>query len=239
MSPKLIVAFTYYRIILGLITERLLREQQDFIRARYPRLVNLLPVPCGCVTVNNQKCCSYSCYNCGVGVTCAPTCGQYCLNSPWDNDLFVIGKKTYLKRLEDKGHGIFANEYLPKDTPIGELTGRIRQSFFGLDAEALNYAFRYDDISLVIDSFRQGNGCSRMNTSSDPNCIARIVVDNKMLKVMIIAIKPIPKDMELTLNYFWLSHNEEYVPKFKCENEKCTRIVGYMKNTDYTLQQGK
>lgn len=120
------------------------------------------------------------------------------------------------------GYGVFAREFIPAWSYIGEYTGilRRRQAFW-LDENDYcfrypvpHYAWRY----FTIDSGRQGNITRFINHSDNPNLEAIGAFEGGLFHIIIRAIKDILPGEELCYHYgplYWKHRQkkEEFIPQ--------------------------
>lgn len=118
--------------------------------------------------------------------------------------MWVIGKLTYLKYVDPvKGYGIFAWKLIKIHSYIGEYTGRVYANSNDAPNNSWPYHFGLDPVKLIVDAYLEGSACRIINHSCDPNCAAKYVTHQGLVKIVIIALRNIHPDEELTINYNW------------------------------------
>lgn len=103
------------------------------------------------------------------------------------------------------GHGLFADKNLKKGDYIGEYTGVV---FPEVEADFENrYYFTYPTAEikyfrkLLIDSCYKGNEIRYINHSDEPNAEVKNVIVDGMVHVILCALKPIPRGIQITYDY--------------------------------------
>lgn len=130
----------------------------------------------------------------------------------WFHDLFVFGKSTYLKKVGDRGHGIFAHIPIPRGTYIGEFTGIVQRKHTTVPPLNSEYIMELDWLPQEIDPTTYGSGVSRINHHCNPNCAAKVVIHDKMFKIVVVAKRDIEENEELSLNYLWIHEKKQDAP---------------------------
>jgi SET domain-containing protein len=141
-----------------------------------------------------------------------------------NNWISALFKEDFLLKKEPKiliqesspaiGLGVFAAEYLPPLTYIGEYGGLVRRSNRKLDGSNY-YLFRYLEypfwIPYVIDGEKEGNFTRFLNHSQNPNLLfSRMIVDD-ICHIIFFTKRACKKGEELTFNYgadYWKKRSE-------------------------------
>lgn len=98
------------------------------------------------------------------------------------------------------GKGVYATQRIRKDSAIIEYTGeRIGEDEANerYQDNPSTYLFMVDD-NIFIDGLSKGNAAKYINHSCEPNCVAYLEDDHR---VMIYALKNIQPGVELTYDY--------------------------------------
>ncbi|CAL8076151.1 unnamed protein product [Orchesella dallaii] len=198
--------------------------QQKSIRISC-RLINGFPTQCSCPYVGRTKCATQACPNRCIFIACTPTCDPKCQNNPWAHDLFVAGKKTFLKQTE-KGFGLFSTTLIQKNTFIGEYTGVVTLDNADLTVEEHSYAFGIAPAGYIIQGFHQGTCMRCVNHSCDPNCEAIQYIHDDEYKIIFSSMNDIPPNTELTIDYGWMHDDIRDAPICKCGSTNCKNIIG-------------
>ena len=177
------------------------------------------------------------CINKMVSTECDENCrcGISCRNRRFQNQEYAY---VYPIKTKDRGWGLCAGTFLPRDTFIMQYIGEI----YSLDSEygqkKLN---EYKDKTCtylmglpndnntnnrheVIDPTKNGNMARFINHSCDPNCETRKWHVKGEVCIGIFAIKNIKEDEELTFNYDFDLNKTRY-QKCLCGAKNC---VGYL-----------
>lgn len=130
---------------------------------------------------------------------------------------FIAKKRVapvYLTWISDKvGYGVYASKNIKTGDFIAEYTGVLRPL---KDHDNLDYAWHYalttlDNKTLIIDGKSLGNEMRFVNHTANPNTIVITVFgDDDRLHMAYVAIKDIPKDSQLTVDYgsnYWTSRH--------------------------------
>jgi len=118
---------------------------------------------------------------------------------------------VYIKWIDDiMGYGLFANADLPAGTFVGEYTGVLRQlsrQHRDHNDYCLHYPTRFWSWNyMAIDALHEGNVTRFINHSDDPNLDPKCLVVGRVLHLVFITKKFVPRDSQLTFNYgpdFW------------------------------------
>ena len=158
-------------------------------------------------------------------------CGVSCRNRRFQNQEYAY---VYPIKTKDRGWGLCAGTFLPKDTFIMQYIGEI----YSLDSEYGEKKMKeYKDKTCtylmglpnnnrheVIDPTKNGNMARFINHSCDPNCETRKWHVKGELCIGIFAKKDINEDEELTFNYDFDLNKTRY-QKCLCGAKNC---VGYL-----------
>lgn len=109
------------------------------------------------------------------------------------------------------GYGVFANQFIPKKSYIGQYLGVVRRrSFFSrLDnLYCLSYPISNGFIHYVIDAEKKGNFTRYINHSQNPNVEIASLFYRGMLYMILYAVADIPEGQQLLCDY-----GEEYWKK--------------------------
>jgi hypothetical protein len=159
-------------------------------------------------------------------------CGVSCRNRRFQNHEYA---EVYPIKTEDRGWGLCAGAFLPKDTFIMQYIGEI----YSLDSEyGKKKMNEYKDKTCtylmglpnnnrheVIDPTKNGNMARFINHSCDPNCETRKWHVKGELVIGIFAKKDIQEDEELTFNYDFDLNKTRY-QKCLCGAKNCRGYLG-------------
>ena len=159
-------------------------------------------------------------------------CGISCKNRRFQNHEYA---EVYPIKTEDRGWGLCAGAFLPKDTFIMQYIGEI----YSLDSEyGQKKMNEYKDKTCtylmglpnnnrheVIDPTKNGNMARFINHSCDPNCETRKWHVKGELCIGIFAKKDIQEDEELTFNYDFDLNKTRY-QKCLCGAKNCRGYLG-------------
>ena len=159
-------------------------------------------------------------------------CGISCRNRRFQNHEYAY---VYPIKTEDRGWGLCAGTFLPKDTFIMQYIGEI----YSLDSEyGKKKTKEYKDKTCtylmglpnnnkheVIDPTKNGNMARFINHSCDPNCETRKWHVKGELCIGIFAKKDIKEDEELTFNYDFDLNKTRY-QKCLCGAKNCRGYLG-------------
>ena len=160
-------------------------------------------------------------------------CGVSCRNRKFQNHEYA---EVYPIKTEDRGWGLCAGAFLPKDTFIMQYIGEI----YSLDSEYGEKKMNeYKDKTCtylmglpnnnskheVIDPTKNGNMARFINHSCDPNCETRKWHVKGELCIGIFAKKDIQEDEELTFNYDFDLNKTRY-QKCLCGAKNCRGYLG-------------
>jgi len=133
-------------------------------------------------------------------------------------------KKIYTAKSKIEGKGVFAEEEIKKGEDIIEYNGDKINSDEG-DARAdeqLNkghlYIFKLNE-EFDIDGDIKDNTAKFINHSCDPNC-ETVIYDEK--EILIVALKDIKKDEELTFDY---QLTGDRVIQCNCQSKNCRGMI--------------
>ena len=160
------------------------------------------------------------------------SCGVSCRNRRFQNHEYA---EVYPIKTQDRGWGLCAGAFLPKDTFIMQYIGEI----YSLDSEYGEKKMNeYKDktctylMSLpnnnrheVIDPTKNGNMARFINHSCDPNCETRKWHVKGELCIGIFAKKDIQENDELTFNYDFDLNKTRY-QKCLCGAKNCRGYLG-------------
>ena len=159
-------------------------------------------------------------------------CGVSCRNRRFQNHEYA---EVYPIKTEDRGWGLCAGAFLPKDTFIMQYIGEI----YSLNSEYGEKKMKeYKDKTCtylmglpnnnrheVIDPTKSGNMARFINHSCDPNCETRKWHVKGELCIGIFAKKDIQEDEELTFNYDFDLNKTRY-QKCLCGAKNCRGYLG-------------
>ena len=159
-------------------------------------------------------------------------CGVSCRNRKFQNHEYA---EVYPIKTENRGWGLCAGAFLPKDTFIMQYIGEI----YSLDSEYGEKKMNeYKDKTCtylmglpnnnrheVIDPTKNGNMARFINHSCDPNCETRKWHVKGELCIGIFAKKDIQEDEELTFNYDFDLNKTRY-QKCLCGSKNCRGYLG-------------
>ena len=159
-------------------------------------------------------------------------CGISCKNKRFQNHEYA---EVYPIKTEDRGWGLCAGAFIPKDTFIMQYIGEI----YSLDSEyGRKKTQEYKDKTCtylmglpnngrheVIDPTKNGNMARFINHSCDPNCETRKWHVKGELCIGIFAKKDIQEDEELTFNYDFDLNKTRY-QKCLCGAKNCRGYLG-------------
>ena len=153
--------------------------------------------------------CGKSCLNKCIFWECDENCrcGVSCRNRKFQNHEYA---DVYPIKTENRGWGLCAGTFIPKDTFIMQYIGEI----YSLDSETgKKRMYEYQDKTCtylmglpnnrneVVDPNRQGNMARFINHSCDPNCETKKCTVKGELCIGIFTKKDIKENEELTFNY--------------------------------------
>lgn len=106
---------------------------------------------------------------------------------------------------ETIGYGLFAEEFLPEGTWVGEYTGIVRACTI-FRPKTNEYTFRYPLYRTFwtvfsIDAKEYGNETRFLNHSEKPNCEAVALFKNGLYHLGIRTLKEVERDEELVFDY--------------------------------------
>lgn len=147
-----------------------------------------------------------------------------------------------LKQIDGKGLGIFATCDIPINTLISVFGGPL------LTNEEMNNSNYQKDHSIQIDSNLwlgpSGELDDYFNHSCDANCaLFSINIDNndiieiKDKKIVLVTMKDIKKNEELTFDYSCYMIDEPAIKPCNCKSEKCRGIVDVFQSLSDELQK--
>eukprot|EP00794_Sanderia_malayensis_P003518 gene3518-4019_t len=144
------------------------------------------------------------------------------LKSDWKN--IVLLSKSRIQ-----GLGLFATRDIEPNTMIIEYIGSIirnevankRERIYE-DANRGVYMFRVDS-DTVIDATMTGGPARYINHSCDPNCVAEVVVIEKMPKIIIISNRKIEQGEELTYDYKFEFEDDQHKIACLCGAANCRK----------------
>ena len=156
-------------------------------------------------------------------------CGISCRNRKFQKHEYA---EVYPIKTQDRGWGLCAGTFLPKDTFIMQYIGEI----YSLDSEYGEKKMKeYKDKTCtylmglprheVIDPTKNGNMARFINHSCDPNCETRKWHVKGELCIGIFAKKDIKEDEELTFNYDFDLNKTRY-QKCLCGSKNCRGYLG-------------
>jgi hypothetical protein len=108
------------------------------------------------------------------------------------------------------GYGLFADEYLPSGTYVGEYTGRVRRLYrfhHNENPYCLHYPTKFWSLKyFVVDALKEGNELRFVNHSTNPNLQPFSAVDRQLIHQIFLTTRPVKKGDQLVFNYgedFW------------------------------------
>ncbi|XP_037036081.1 probable histone-lysine N-methyltransferase Mes-4 [Bradysia coprophila] len=168
---------------------------------------------------------------CGVSSNClnrasCTECNDLCPNAEkCKNKCIQQGKyaEVSLKYFGSKGFGLVASDWIPSGTIVQQYTGEVitTPEFEHRVQNRLRsnvYFMKYTK-EHYIDGETKGSVARYINHSCNPNCEFRLWSVNGENVVVVIALKNIPKDTEITCKYDW----SRQVPCL-CNEENCSGI---------------
>ncbi|XP_055848792.1 nuclear receptor binding SET domain protein isoform X2 [Episyrphus balteatus] len=156
--------------------------------------------------------------------------GERCQNQMFEKKLYPKLQVMYMNEkgfglicLEPISAGTFVIEYVGEVIDDAEFRRRISQKEQERDE---NFYFLTLEKDYIIDAGPKGNLARFMNHSCDPNCETQKWCINGLDRIGLFAIKDIPKNSELTFNYYWdeLLGNDK--KNCHCGAEKCAGVIG-------------
>jgi len=106
---------------------------------------------------------------------------------------------------KEVGYGLFSIESLKKGTFITEYVGGVKhhlKSYFSSNDYLWEYGNeRRERTGYQINAKKKGNLGRFINHSDNRNCEPRATLINGLLRIFFIAIKEIPKDDQISINY--------------------------------------
>lgn len=182
------------------------------------------PNPCG----QESGCLNRVLYNeCNPKICPA---GERCENQMFEKKLYPKLEVMYMNQkgfglicLEPISAGTFVIEYVGEVIDDAEFRRRISQKEQERDE---NFYFLTLEKDYIIDAGPKGNLARFMNHSCEPNCETQKWSVNGLDRIGLFAIKDIPKNTELTFNYYWdeLLGNEKKM--CHCGATKCAGVIG-------------
>ena len=124
--------------------------------------------------------------------------------------------KVYIAKTKYAGKGIFALKPIKKDEVIFIVKGKIVKSGFGPQENKHPNMIGYNNKTWIM--LFKSNPLYYLNHSCNPNAGIKG-------KVTFIAMKPIKKDEEITLDYSIAEEDSSWRMKCKCMNKNCRKMI--------------
>lgn len=186
--------------------------------------------------------CGPKCLNMITSTECDPdTCpvGRFCLNRRIQRHHNAL---VYPKYFGDKGFGLVAGEFIPKETFVIQYIGEVfslkseegRKRLEAYQKSTCTYMMKLGG-NEVIDPTIHGNMARMINHSCDPNCETRKWRVGGEIEVGIIAVKDIKEGEELTFDYQFDVYQTPFTVCL-CGSPGCKRYLGLVP-TDYTTEE--
>ncbi|XP_065052603.1 histone-lysine N-methyltransferase 2C-like [Rhopilema esculentum] len=144
------------------------------------------------------------------------------MKSEWKN--YVLLSKSRIQ-----GLGLFAIRDIEPNTMIIEYIGSIIRNEVANKRERIYensnrgvYMFRVDS-DTVIDATLTGGHARYINHSCDPNCVAEVVIIEKMPKIIIISNRKLEKGEELTYDYKFEFEDDQHKIACLCGAANCRK----------------
>ena len=198
------------------------KEANEIIQNQYKNKTENELFGCGRYCLN--KCIFYECDE-----RCP--CGVSCQNKKFQNHEYA---DVYPIKTENRGWGLCAGSFIPKDTFIMQYIGEI----YSLDSdygkkkmnEYKNKTCTYlmglpNNRNEVIDPTKQGNMARFINHSCDPNCETKKCNVKGELCIGIFTKKDVKENEELTFNYDFDLCKTPY-QKCLCGSANCRGYLG-------------
>jgi SET domain-containing protein len=128
--------------------------------------------------------------------------------------------KISIRRSKIHGHGVYADERIPRNRKVIEYTGeRInRMEAKRRDVGKFTYMFAVDNY-WTIDGSAGGSGAELINHCCEPNLISRVMKGH----ILYMSLREIEPGEELTVDYnFSMSTGRD---QCKCGSAKCRGIM--------------
>ena len=186
--------------------------------------------------------CGPKCLNMITSTECDPTTcpvGDSCQNRKFQRHQNAL---VYPKNFGEKGFGLVAGEFIPKETFVIQYIGEV----FSLKSEEgkkRSEAYQKSTCTYmmklggneVIDPTVFGNMARMINHSCDPNCETRKWRVGGEIEVGIIAVKDIRPGEELTFDYQFDVYRTP-LTHCLCGASKCKNYLGLVP-VDYTMEE--
>ncbi|CCF75531.1 histone-lysine N-methyltransferase SETD2 [Babesia microti strain RI] len=156
--------------------------------------------------------------------------------------------KLYISRVEKKGYGVFASDYIYEGELVCEYTGEVTnhdlyqkrllsRCFSELDDGKHNHWYIMKiQKDVYIDSTRMGNISRYINHSCEPNCQSMPISYRGTIHMCIFSKRTINPNEEITYNYGFQSYGLYNGFNCACGSNKCRGIIGTSSN-DSSLEK--
>ncbi|OQS02280.1 hypothetical protein THRCLA_05335 [Thraustotheca clavata] len=178
--------------------------------------------------------CGDNCHNRITFIECsADTCSapdaKLCLNRPFQNR---YSKATRVEYMANKGFGLVADEKIEPQDFIIEYVGEVidakmvkeRMDEANSRRDAHNYMLEIEK-DIVIDARFRGNDSRFINHSCEPNARAQKWTCQGVVRIGIMAIRPIALNEEITFDYQFIHFGGRRV-KCHCGAQLCKGALG-------------
>lgn len=144
-----------------------------------------------------------------------------------------VSKKVERRYIDNKGYGLFANEFI-KANEIISISGGIiinRNDFIEMKNQGLDYSYHITDDFLICPlNPSDPSDDWRMNHCCEPNC-------GLNGNIIFVAIRDIQKDEELTYDYCMTESDSRYKLNLHCDKFTCRKILSGDDWKDQELQK--
>lgn len=181
---------------------------------------------CNCVE------CGDDCIDRIMKMECSPkTCNcdsDKCKNMKMSKNSIV---KVERFKTDEKGWGVRAKEFIPKETFIMEYVGEVMKEMSFKEQLATryhkyqhNYSAKLSD-GLVINSYEKGNISRFVNHSCSPNCKLEKWIVDEHSRLAIYSQKDIQEGEELCYDYDFQLFNPQENQICKCNSDNCRGFI--------------
>lgn len=186
--------------------------------------------------------CGSKCINSIISIECDPhicPCKEKCQNRKFQRHQ---NAPVYPVQFGEKGFGLVAGEFIPKETFIIQYIGEVvslnseegKKRLNDYQKSTCTYMMRLS-AKEVIDPTYYGNMARLINHSCDPNCETRKWNVDGEIEVGIISVKDIHEGEELTFDYKFDVYQTPYT-RCLCGTSKCKGYLGLVP-VEYTAEQ--
>eukprot|EP01029_Cantina_marsupialis_P003997 TRINITY_DN13_c10_g1_i1.p1 TRINITY_DN13_c10_g1~~TRINITY_DN13_c10_g1_i1.p1 ORF type:complete len:949 (-),score=249.90 TRINITY_DN13_c10_g1_i1:284-3130(-) len=191
---------------------------------------------CGCEANEDGIGCLDNCMNRQTNFECSKQSCKLLKEGQCTNCRIRKGvqSKCRIAKAGAKGFGLYAVEHIEDGKPIMEYAGEVlneKQRDARLE-EALRTNQRHFYMlevevspSFTLDALNVGNQTRFINHSCTPNCVAEKWFVDGYPRILIVALRDIKKDEEITFDYQFSFFNGQS-SKCYCESEDCSGIMG-------------